>query len=86
MKNRNTKPLTTTNTIEDLSATRLRSLRRRLGYDQSRMADELGIKVRTLRGWEQGSRKPETYSKLTKRLNQMIRIHEKLKALEGAAA
>ncbi|HZQ47940.1 MAG TPA: helix-turn-helix transcriptional regulator [Verrucomicrobiae bacterium] len=38
---------------------RLRALRKRKRWDQSEAATRIGVKTRTLRSWEQGTRSPK---------------------------
>ena len=45
--------------MSDRTLLDLRTLRRRRGWTQSVTADKLGVKVRTLRSWERGSRTPK---------------------------
>lgn len=39
----------------------IKEMRIKLGLSQSKFADYIGISVRTIQTWEQGSRKPPKY-------------------------
>lgn len=51
-------------TAEDLGIADVRQVRQKLGLSRSKFAAMLGIKERTLEGWEQGRREPTGAAKV----------------------
>lgn len=55
----------------------IKELRDKMGLSQSKFADYIGIPVRTLQTWEQGSRTPPEY--VMGLIERVMRLEGKLK-------